>query len=478
LVLLTYAGVGRRYRRPYNAPVTRPRKALLALAGAVAALAVCHAILPSATRIEAPAVAVPAEAGARGWTGVRGGLRVVLLEGGPEALGAENARLQRAAMISEENLLWADFERFVPWRPARWLIEDYSRLHYRHLASGVPDARRRELAAQALAFEPDPMAGRMPTYQRMLFMHALYDIALPFEHSPLLGSRDTAPLSTRMGCTSFAFPSSQGHTLFARAFDFEADEVFDREKVVYLVREDGAVPFASVAWPGFVGVVTGMNAEGVALVAHGGRAGEPRAEGMPAAFSLREALSRAHSTDEAAAILAAQPVMVSHIVFVADGAGHLARVERAPGRAAYVRRDEGAAWVTNDFVGPLASDPANARVRATTTTVDRGDRIAALLEDVMRGPAEGRTPERALAMLRDHECEHARGCPPGDRRSIDARIATHGVVADTTSKTLWVSAGPHLAGPFVRFDLATMLAPGFDPAALEPAESLPPEAGE
>ena len=54
--------------------------------------------------------------------------------------------------------------------------------------------------------------------------------------------------------------TTDGHAIFARAFDFEAAEVFDREKVVFLVHEDGKIPFASVAWPGFVGVVTGMNA--------------------------------------------------------------------------------------------------------------------------------------------------------------------------------------------------------------------------
>jgi hypothetical protein len=32
-------------------------------------------------------------------------------------------------------------------------------------------------------------------------------------------------------------------------------------------------------------------------------------------------------------------------------------------------------------------------------------------------------------------------------------IAAHGVVFDTTSRTLWVSEAPHLLGRFVAFDL-------------------------
>ena len=190
--------------------------------------------------------------------------------------------------------------------------------------TGFPEARRREVAAEARAFTPDPFASHMPTYPRMVFLHALYDIALSFEHSPLLG------------CTAFGLgpeATADGHALFARAFDFEAADVFDRDKAVFVVREDGKIPFASVAWPGLVGVVTGMNAEGVAVAVNGGRAREPSTTGIPVAFSLREALESAHDTSEAIAILSRQNVMVSHLVFVGDAKGRFVVVERAPGDA-------------------------------------------------------------------------------------------------------------------------------------------------
>ncbi|KYF80112.1 hypothetical protein BE17_47500 [Sorangium cellulosum] len=35
---------------------------------------------------------------------------------------------------------------------------------------------------------------------------------------------------------------------------------------------------------------------------------------------------------------------------------------------------------------------------------------------------------------------------------------------DATARVLWVSEGPHLAGRFLRFDLARLLDPAFDPA--------------
>ena len=45
----------------------------------------------------------------------------------------------------------------------------------------------------------------------------------------------------------------------------------------------------------------------------------------------------------------------------------------------------------------------------------------------------------------------------------DALIATHGVIMDSTARAIWVSEWPHLLGRFVRFDLARLLADGFDP---------------
>jgi hypothetical protein len=423
----------------------------------VAALPLAHLGIVATTHIDPPRIVLPAAVPGHSWTRTRAGLHEVYLEGTPEQIGAANSWTLRERMVADEGKLWDDFQHYVPWWVARVGIEDWSRVRYRHVDDGVPDARRRELAAQALAFAPDPYASRLPTYQRMLFLHAVYDIVLPLEHSPLIG------------CTSFAFRGDDGHELVGRAFDFEAGDVFDRDKVVYLVHEEGAVPFASVAWPGFIGVVTGMNADGVVLVVHGGRASEPTADGIPVAFSLREALSHAHDTDQAVAILLQQRVMVSHIVFVADAGGNLAVVERAPGRPGFVRRAHDRQWVTNTFEGPLASDPKNLRVRETTSSDDRAARVAPLLDS----PFDTRDVGDALAILRDHGCANDPGCELGDRRSIDALIATHGIVADATARALWVGVGPHLSGAFVKVDLATIFAPGHDPSLDPPPEVLP-----
>ncbi|MDB4942450.1 MAG: hypothetical protein JWP97_1984 [Labilithrix sp.] len=433
----------------------RHRKKLIALAGIVALPFAAHVAIGQLAKLAPPpihprALTLEEHDGVRraggGWSTVRG-VRLAYLAGSPEEIGTQHSTLLRDRMLANEGVMWDGFASVVPFAPARMIMFDAGRLRYRHVDAGFPEPRRRELAAEAAAFTPDPFATHMPTYPRMVFLHALYDIALSFEHSPLLG------------CTAFGLgpaATADNHALFARAFDFEAADVFDQDKAVFVVHEDGKIPFASVAWPGLVGVVTGMNAEGVAVAVNGGRAREPSTTGLPVAFSLRETLEQAHDAAEAIAILARQEVMVSHLVFVGDAKGHFAVVERAPGVPAFVREGEDPARmaVTNHFEGPLRDDPRDQKVRASTTTLPRRARADELVAAV--GP-HAATIASAVGMLRDHRCAGGQTCLLGDRRSIDALIATHGVVFDLTARAAWVSEGPHLSGKFVKIDLSSIV---------------------
>jgi isopenicillin-N N-acyltransferase-like protein len=227
------------------------------------------------------------------------------------------------------------------------------------------------------------------------------------------------------------------------------------------VHENGKIPFASVAWPGLVGVVSGMNRDGLAVVVHGARAGESASTGEPVVHALRRVLGEGRTVADAARLLAAEAPLVSHLVVAADADGSAVAIERVPGSPPTVRPLPERGAVTNHLEGPFARDPKNLRVRSETTTLVRRARA-----DELAGHAVGPvSPAKALAILRDRSAPGDRALPPGDRRAIDAGIATHGVIFDTRARTLWVSEFPHLAGRFVEFDLATMLGDDYRPSA-------------
>ena len=393
----------------------------------------------------------------------RGKILELGLRGTPEQIGFQHARLLYPEMVENEGILLGRFQEQVSNSLFRQLLLDLAELRYAHVDRGMSLSRRQEIAAGARGFQPDPYAGIFPTYQRFVYLNALYDMALSFEHSPLIG------------CTTITFGGDElegGGGILARAFDFEVDEVFDRHKAVFFVSEDGTIPFASVAWPGLVGVVSGMNESGLALVVHGARGGSPQAEGEPVVHALRRVLQSARSTDEALHALAEQPAMVSHIVIVNDENGRAAVVERVPGQPNFVRFLPAKAVTTNHFEGPSAQDPKNLNVRNKTSTLPRRTRGDELIS---RLPARLTPPEAvrgAVAVLRDRVGPGDTRLSLGDRSAINALIATHGVVMDTKRRILWVSESPHLLGRFVAFDLKRALAPDYDPGHAPELEAI------
>jgi hypothetical protein len=391
----------------------------------------------------------------------RDALLEVGLSGTPEAIGFAHSRLLYRRMVENEGAMLLRFEEQVKSRLARTLLVDLAKLRYRAVDRGMSSDRRREIAAGALGFQPDPYARVLPTYERMLYLNTLYDIALSFEHSPLVG------------CTTVAFHGDAfpgGGALLARAFDMEIDPIFDRMKAVFLMRENGRLPYASVAWPGLVGVVSGLNLEGVAVVVHGGRAGEPRTEGEPVVHTLRAVLGQARTTSQAVEMLARTPSLVSHILVLADARGDVRVVERVPGQPLSARQLAARAAVTNHFEGPARDDPRNHKVIAETSTGARRERADELVQRVTVAD-----PLAALAILRDRSLAGGDDLPLGDRRAIDALIATHGVIFDTHQRKLWVSEAPHLLGQFIEFDLRRMLTADYEPSRVA-LPSLPRDA--
>lgn len=436
-----------------------------------------HVWIGRAARLEPPALTLPQARAVNLAQGLRrlegayakqaGDILQVGLVGTPEAIGHAHARLLYPEMVENEGILLGRFRDQVPTQLARRLLLDLAQLRYRSVDREMSRERLREIAAASLGFQPDPYAELFPTFQRFVYLNALYDISLSFEGSPLIG------------CTSFAFAgeaTADGSGMLARAFDFEVDDIFDRRKAVFLVRETGKLPFASVAWPGLVGVVSGMNLEGVAVVVHGGRAGEPQPVGEPVVHALRRVLSEARDSEQAARLLAERAPMVSHIVVLTDARGRSAVVERAPGFKDAVRWLGTRAAVTNHFESKLSDDPKNQRVREQTSTLPRRKRADELLAALPSGAPI--TPLAAAQLLRDRAGEGGSALALGDRRAIDALIATHGVVMQTGERVLWVSEAPHLLGQFRAFDLRRLLGADYDPAAdpgsgqLLPADAL------
>lgn len=430
---------------------TRWRRGLLiGLASLLAAVLLAILMLFHMTAIDPPEVADRQEPpleirGERifvgpSWMTHERGIWELHLEGDPFAMGFAHARLGSRLLAEEEEYLFDEMHRYVPSRLALFFIRMGVRLKYRHMADYVPLDRQLEIAGLAHGY-PDPYEDFLPTFHRMLFYHALHDITQGVEHSPFLA------------CSAFAAagPATlNGHVIIGRNFDFEGPEPFDRDKAVLFYKPQGKLPFASVAWAGMTGVVTGINAERIYVSINAARTDDKGGDGIPVELLTRELLERARSVDEAVAVIRSHPVMVSDLFLVVDGkTGELAVVERTPTRTE-VRRERDTILVTNHaLTPPLSKDVENDRLRRYLTSGARLRRLGELV-NLQRGVID---PRRALEILRDKKGVGGEPLGLGNRNALDALIATHSVVVDASTMTLWVSQGPHCLGRYVGYDL-------------------------
>ena len=115
----------------------------------------------------------------------------------------------------------------------------------------------------------------------------------------------------RMGCSVLIVEpqhSATGGPLFGRNFDFPTMGLLDRYSLVAVYRPEGRRAFASVAFPGSIGVFSGMNDAGLAVAtldvyesADGSSAFEPT--GTPLAFVFRRILEECTTVAEAEQLL-------------------------------------------------------------------------------------------------------------------------------------------------------------------------------
>jgi isopenicillin-N N-acyltransferase-like protein len=374
------------------------------------------------------------------WMTRERGIWELHLSGEPYALGWAQARLGQRILLRQEDYLFDEMAHYVPSRFARFLIRAGVRLRYRKLGDSIPLPRRQEIAGLANALY-DEHSDFLPAYHRLVFYHALHDITQGLERSPLLG------------CTAFAASGSattNGHLIIGRNFDFEGPTIFDEEKAVLFFKPAGKIPFASVAWLGMTGVVTGLNAEGIYISINAARSDDKGEGGMPVEILAREVLEQAHTLDEAIAMIKKTPVFVPDFYLLGDGkTGESAVVERTPARAE-VRRSHDVTLLTNHALSPaFTHDAENDRLRRYTTSGSRFKRLTELVQR-HRGALDAR---RALEILRDKRGTGGDTIGIGNRNALDALIATHSVVVDATNLVLWISQGPHLLGKFIAFDL-------------------------
>jgi hypothetical protein len=378
------------------------------------------------------------------WVGHREGLLTVYLKGGPFELGYANGVLLQPQIHTLENEFIKMIHGYVPNEWTLDVLKWYVIYRNRHLSDYIPADYRLEIFGSTVGC-PDAHPEIGPYYNRVLNYHAAHDVSYMMIDNPLV---------SRAGCTSFGAwgsATARGHLVTGRNFDWEAAEVFSRDRVVVMCEPDDGIPFISLSWAGMSGVVSGMNRAGVSVTVNGAPSSLPRETATPVAIVARDILQKAHNLNETLAILRGAKVFVSTLWLIGSKVdGKFIVLEKTPD-ITQVREPEGD-WIVcaNHFETPgLRDDFRNQQHIAEATSVSRKTRMSELIQE-----ARGRIDAPLAAnFLRDRKLPGGTFAGNGNRGSLNALIATHATVMDLSDGIFWAASPPNQLGKFVAYDV-------------------------
>lgn len=374
----------------------------------------------------------------KSWFEQRTGRSMLYVEGDPFTIGYTNAALTNDLLEAQERELIDNVRAILPGTLALYSTALLVLVHNRNLPDFVTDEYRMEIRGLADASTNDPYPEFGNRYHRILNYHAAHDISHWVLDTPALG------------CTSFAAAGSHtrdGHLLVGRNFDWESGDHFDTNKVIALYRPTKGHAFLSVSWPGMAGAVTGLNDQKIYCSINGAHSADMGlGVGTPVSLVVREVLQYAATLADATKRIRNAKVFVADSFLLADGkTGEAIVVEKTPANCA-VRKMQGQ-WIlqSNHFASPqLSGDTGNLEYMRDGTSVARHDRLRELLlrHDGALDPTLG------AVILRDRRGPGDAPRGLGNRGTINPMIATHSVLADVTTGTLFVSRGRHQLGAY------------------------------
>ncbi len=335
----------------------------------------------------------------------------------------------------------------------------------RRLGRSVPKEYRQEIKAMSTVCT-DELAKFGDPYERQMQYHSAHDIGHVMQDYMLVG------------CTSFAVwgsESSDSSLLVGRNFDFYMGEDFARNKLVLFEKPDTGYAFVSVTWPGMLGVLSGMNTEGLTVTINASKLETPKMSATPISILTKKILQYASTIEEAWQIAGEYRTFVSESILVSSAKdGRAAIIEKTPSEmalydpAAADKNVQRVVCANHYQSSKFWDNPVNQENIKMTDSMVRFRRVEHLLDSL--GKID---PERAAFILRD--TRGVDGEPIGycNELSVNQMLAMHSVIFKPEQRKIWVSTSPWQLGAFVCYDLNKVLSSDFSKPIAESSQRIP-----
>lgn len=370
----------------------------------------------------------------------RFGVYEMMLSGDGFDRGVAFGKLGKELVEYQEEVFTDEIQRMIPSRNYLRFLRYIVGFMNRNLSDYVIPEYQEEIYGVSLsASEKYNWIGT--NYSRQLNYHAAHDIGHALANMMLVG------------CTSFAAWdqfSADSQLIVGRNFDFYAGDEFARNKIIAFYKPEKGHRFMSVTWPGFTGVVSGMNDAGLAVTINANKSAIPFGAATPVSLVAREIVQYASNIAEALAIATKRKMFVSESFLIASAEDHRAVViEKTPEKLDVYASGEPRILCTNHYQGSdLAQQDLNRQQMKNSASVYRYERLKELLQtdSVL-------TPTKTAAILRDRFGRHGANIGWANEKAVNQFIAHHSVIFKPEERLVWVSTSPWQEGEYICYDL-------------------------
>jgi hypothetical protein len=239
--------------------------------------------------------------------------------------------------------------------------------------------------------------------------------------------------------------------LVGRNFDFYVGDDFAKNKMIGFHRPVDGYAFVSVGFAGMIGVLSGMNTEGLTVTINAAKSEPPVSSATPVSLVAREILQYASTIQEALEIARKRKTFVSETFLIAsNNDGKAVVIEKTPEATELYEVDGSQITCTNHFQGTvLGETQLNKEHTATSASLYRQKRLEQLLDEVTTGI----TVPDVAAILRNTGGMDGKNIGLGNEKTINQLIAHHSVIFQPNERRMWVSTAPWQIGKYVCYDL-------------------------
>ncbi len=368
------------------------------------------------------------------------GLWEMYVEGTPYERGLVAGKLSEELIRYQEEVFVAQIREVVPSDFYLNFLRVFVAYFNRNLTNHIPLEYLQEIYGMSKSAS-DEFNVIGPPYMRLLNYHAAHDIGHALRNYALVG------------CTSFSAwgdKTGKNGMLSGRNFDFYFGDDFSRHKIVKFVAPSDGYPFAFITWGAMIGVVSGMNNEGLCVTINAARSDVPRSSATPVSILAREILQYAATIEEAIAIAEKRKTFVSESFLITSAKdGYAAIIEKSPSEMDVVFPDTNFIMCANHYQSEtFRYDSVNIKNMQENATSYRFMRLEELIKqhDTMN-------VNRIASVLRDRGGLGDENIGLGNEKAINQMLAHHGVIFDPEQGMMYVSTHPNVLGEFVGYDI-------------------------